>query len=75
MNPEFTTHMLNATGRAKAEAIAEAFDNLLNTINTICPDGREFSLCKTKLEEASFYAKKSMAKDKSNQVTINEGAL
>ncbi len=61
MNKEFEVHMLNETGRVKARSIATVFDGLLDCLKEICPEGREFSICKTKLEEASFFAKKSMA--------------
>lgn len=61
MNKEFEVHTLTDDGIAKAGAIADAFDALLNTIIEIIPNGRELSLVKTKLEEASFFAKKAMA--------------
>ena len=66
-HPLFEVHMLNDEGKGKAAAIAEAFDELLLQLNGLCPEGREFSIVKTKLEEASFFAKKSMAQQKSNQ--------
>ena len=62
MNKEFTVHMLNDDGKAKAKAIAEAFDTCLNTLLEINPGpSREMSIVRTKLEEASFFAKKAMA--------------
>ena len=62
MNKEFTVHMLNDEGKAKAKAIAEAFDACLNKLLEIAPGpSREMSIVRTKLEEASFFAKKAMA--------------
>lgn len=67
MNPEFQVHMLNENGKAKADAIAHAFDLLLITLVQIAPfASREMSLCRTKLEEACFFAKKAMAKMEDN---------
>ncbi len=63
MNREFEVHMLNATGKAKAMMIAEAFDDCLERLKVVCPAGRELALVKTKLEEACFFAKKAMASD------------
>jgi len=70
MNREFTVHMLNEQGKQKAGAIAQAFDECLDKLKAVCPESREFSITKTKLEEASFFAKKSMA----NQVDNNAPA-
>lgn len=74
MNKEFGVHMLNEDGKAKAKAIAEAFDLLLETLcpadvrlPAICPPGRELAIVKTKLEEACFFAKKAMAMVSQNQ--------
>lgn len=67
LNPEFKVHILNETGIFKAHRIAQKFDELLNNLKDLCPEGRELSIVKTKLEEASFFAKKSMAKDINNQ--------
>jgi hypothetical protein len=67
MRPEFTVHMLNETGKQKAAQIAEAFDQCLGQLEALCPTKtREFSIVKTKLEEASFFAKKAMANDEVN---------
>ena len=63
MRPEFAVHMLTEDGKKKARAIAEGFDLLLEGLEKLCPESREFSICKTKLEEASFFAKKAMAKE------------
>lgn len=68
MHSQFTVHMLNEDGKFKARAIAESFDYLLTTLEQICPDGREMAIVRTKLEEASFFAKKSMAQDPVNTV-------
>jgi hypothetical protein len=66
-NKEFQVHMLNPQGKDKASALAHAFDTLLDTLVAINPTtSREMSLVRTKLEEASFYAKKAMANDPAN---------
>ena len=61
MNKEFEVHILTDNGIGKAKEIAAVFDEALNLLKIICPEGREFSIVKTKLEEACFFAKKSMA--------------
>lgn len=65
-NAEFRVHMLNAIGKQKAREIAETFDRCLDELLQLCPPGRELSIVKTKLEEAAFFAKKSMANQPSN---------
>ena len=68
MDALFEVHTLNTSGRSKAQAIATAFDDLLENLELWCnPNGREFSLVRTKLEEACFFAKKSMAMIEDNQ--------
>lgn len=67
MNHEFAVHRLNDEGMKKAKLIAESFDGLAKTLSIVCNDGREMSICRTKLEEACFFAKKAMAIDLSNQ--------
>lgn len=67
MHREFAVHKLNEHGLHKATEIAESFDALLTRLNGLCPEGREFSIVKTKLEEASFFAKKSVALDPNYQ--------
>lgn len=68
MESLFEVHMLNEDGKLKAQYIAEAFDQLLSQLKTVCPEGREMSLVRTKLEEAAFFAKKSMAKEAKNRI-------
>lgn len=65
----FAFHKLNLDGQHRAAVIAERFDTLLHDLVLLCPDSREFSVCKTKLEEACFFAKKSMALRPENQET------
>lgn len=68
MDPLFEVHKLNAVGMAKAHEIASQFSLLLRQLQGLCPgDTREFSIVKTKLEEAAFFAKKAMAKLPENQ--------
>lgn len=67
MDPLFEVHMLNERGKDKAHAIASAFNDCLTALKGLCREGREFSIVKTKLEEAAFFAKKSMATDSENQ--------
>ena len=66
MNPEFEVHILSEDGIKAARMIANVFDETLNQLIALCPEGREFSIVKTKMEEASFFAKKAMAKDPEN---------
>ena len=64
MNKEFESHILTTTGIEKAKEIATLFDNLLSRLtDDYCHNNRELSIVKTKLEEACFFAKKSMALD------------
>lgn len=63
----FTVHRLNERGLEKAQTIANGFDALVETLQLVCPDGREMSIVKTKLQEACFFAKRAMANDVSNQ--------
>jgi len=68
MDSLFQFHKLNQSGQEKAQLIAEYFDLLLKGLKSQCPENtREFSVVKTKLEEACFFAKKSMAIQKENQ--------
>jgi hypothetical protein len=54
--------MLNDKGIEKARKLALAFDDLLGELRKLCPENtREFSIVKTSLEAASFFAKKSIA--------------
>jgi hypothetical protein len=66
MHKAFTVHMLNEAGKAKAIAIAAAFDDLLTKLEPLCAPGRHAALVVTKLEEAAFFAKKAMASDPAN---------
>lgn len=70
MNHEFQVHMLNETGKEKAGKIANAFNTLLEELKQLCPETREFSLARTKLEEACFFAKKAMANAPGNTDSI-----
>ena len=72
MNKEFEVHILNELGKTKARDIAQAFDDCLNRLSTTCPAGREMSIVRTKLEEACFFAKKSMASDVENTDRLAE---
>lgn len=71
INPLFDFHKLNLSGQRKALRIAELFHNFIQDVHTTAFDGadttqpnyegREWAIVKTKLEEACFYAKKTMA--------------
>lgn len=67
MDSIFEVHMLNEKGKEDANEIANAFDQLLNRLNKVMYPGRETAIVRTKLEEACFYAKKSMANIPGNQ--------
>ena len=64
----FKVHILNEEGILKAKEIQTAFEMFLARLEDLCPEGsREFAIVKTKLEEASFFAKKAMAIHPVNQ--------
>ena len=69
MHKEFEVHALNVGGIARANAIADAFDGLLRELEVVVTNhaSREFRICCTKLEEASFFAKKALALEARNQ--------
>lgn len=67
MSDLFKVHMLNELGKAKAYRIGQEFSTLLRTLEEICPDGRDLAIVKTKLQEASFFAKRAMAVVPENQ--------
>ena len=60
---EFVVHKLNQKGLDACGAVATAFNNLLSTLEGIWGDdtGRSAAIVRTKLEEASFFAKKTVA--------------
>lgn len=65
MNDAFRVHRLNEVGLAQADAMAKAFEALVTALDG-CGMGhnvRYRALVMTKLEEAAFFAKKSMASD------------
>ena len=63
----FTVHKLNADGLSQAEELAQRFSELLDFTDSIGFDPRLDAIVKTKLEEACFFAKKSMAMNPANQ--------
>jgi hypothetical protein len=67
MDNLFAFHKLNTQGQEKATIIACWFVELISKLATVCPESREFSITKTKLEEACFFAKKAMAVQLLNQ--------
>jgi hypothetical protein len=69
MSPLFETHDLNESGIVKVKLIRDDFNTLLEALLAYGPVGtREFSIVKTKLEEACFYAVKNVASDPQNQL-------
>jgi len=67
----FKFHKLNKEGQVKAVNIQMVFEKCLEGLKENCAiDTREFSIVKTKLEEACFFAKKSMAIQTENQMEI-----
>ena len=68
IRPEFGVHRLNEHGLSLADVLATAFSNFLTEIEGIAgTGGREMAIVRTKLEEASFFAKKAMASQPQNQ--------
>jgi hypothetical protein len=73
LNPLFTTHLLNEKGIKEAREVGQTFNQCLAHLEDLVGGNgkltREFSLVKTKLEEACFFAKKTLASLPENQVT------
>lgn len=73
MNPQFKTYELNEFGKADVQFIRESFDQLLTHLNSLnLSDAREFCICKTRLEEACFFAIKSASMKPMNQVQFSK---
>lgn len=67
---EFDVHLLNEQGIERARRLAAEFSELLNNVETICGslnNGREMALVRTKLQEASYYAKRALALNPDHQ--------
>lgn len=60
---EFKVHILNDRGIEKATHLAESFSQFLTFMeeNLCGGEGREMAIVRTKLQEASFYAKRALA--------------
>ena len=68
MNEAFQVHRLNEDGLEKAQELAEAFDDLLSFTDSVGVDPRLNAIVRTKLEEACFFAKKSLANNPEFQI-------
>lgn len=67
MDALFKSHRLNEAGMKKAQEIGSLFDELGLGLAERCPTSREYSLARTHLEQACFYAKKAVAQLPENQ--------
>ena len=68
IDPLFNSIVLSREGVDKAITISEEFTRLLRCLEELLPGGsREISILKTKLEEASFYAKKALRNYEGNR--------
>ncbi len=65
---EFQVHMLNEQGKDKATELASLFSEFLYNLERIVPPSRGRSLVVTKLQEASFFAKREIAMLPENQI-------
>jgi hypothetical protein len=67
IDPLFSFTVMSEEGRTKSQHIAEMFSTLLHALEDTLPgNNREFAIAKTKLEEASFFAKKALRNYKEN---------
>jgi len=67
MRPEFQVHLLNAQGLNRAKELGEVFSDALDNIEVLIPAGRDRALVITKMQEASYFAKRAIAADPANQ--------
>ncbi len=69
--PLFKVHLLNDVGLARAGELADLFQSVLDRIESICggvgSGGRDLAIVRTKLQEASFFAKRAMAINPAHQ--------
>lgn len=66
---EFKSRRLNEIGEVAAAEVAQAFSDFLDAIEALCgADGREMAIVRTKLQEASFFAKRALVERPENQV-------
>jgi ribonucleotide monophosphatase NagD (HAD superfamily) len=72
MRDEFSVHLLNAKGIDAATRLGEIFSTALDKIEELVPIGRDRALVVTKLQEASFFAKRGIAIDPTNQDLKNK---
>lgn len=64
----FQVHVLNELGMEKARELQALFENFLGDVELTCgSEGREMAVVRTKLQEAAFFAKRSMAMRPENQ--------
>jgi hypothetical protein len=73
-NKEFQAQILNSTGVRMVQNARQVLDEALTRLSTFCLPSREFSIVKTKLEEAGLYAIKAIANDPAN-ILMDEGKL
>ena len=70
-NPGPFDHVrFNEMGMAKSQEVRRAFDNLLEFVASRCggsSGGRELALVKTNLQQAAFWAQKSIAESGENR--------
>lgn len=58
----FRSHKSNAEGIKNMDAIRSALTTVAMSISSLCPEGRELALARTKLEEAMFWANAAIAR-------------
>lgn len=57
---DFTYVKLNPEGAKRVAQIELGFTSLMTALTEACPKGRELALVRTKLQEATFWAKKAV---------------
>ena len=69
MRDEFAVHRLNDKGMDEANQLGELFSLLLHSIEQRTgTDGLEVDMVRLKLQEASYFAKRAIAKRSENQL-------